>query len=66
MAKTVIKPSEMLPLAALIKDQNGNTMTGQTVVYSHKKLTSNYLRTTRVGTYTITAKVGTVVVLASR
>ena len=63
VAKTVIKPSEMLPLAALIKDQNGNTMTGQTVVYfrDNVQLTSNYLRTTRVGTYTITAKVGTVV-----
>ena len=62
LAKTVIAPAEKLDLAAVVKDQNGNVMSGQTVVFYRNgtALASNYLRTGIVGTYAITAKVGSV------
>lgn len=62
LAKTVIAPAEKLDLAAVVKDQNGKVMSGQTVVFYRNgtALASNYLRTGIVGTYVITAKVGSV------
>ena len=62
VAKTVIAPAEKLDLSAVVKDQSGNVMSGQTVVFYRNgtALTSNYLRTGVVGVYTIIAKVGSV------